>query len=90
MPWLFGLSNLCQRGTPSSFHDWDSNSFSKDIRICIARHSDMQKPGVAGLSVDKNQDKSAHRRREPNYVQTLSQNTRGNDNVTTRKKWFWI
>ena len=43
-------------------------------------HSDMQKPGVAGLSVDKNPDKSAHRRREPNYVQILSQNTRGFDN----------
>ena len=32
--------------------------------MCIARHSDMQKPGVAqaGLSVEKNPDKSAHRR----------------------------
>ncbi len=40
--------------------------------MCIARHSDMQKPGVAGFSVEKNPDKSAHRRREPNHVQTLS------------------
>ena len=37
----------------------------------------MQKPSAAGFSVDKNPDKSAHRRREPNYVQILSQNTRG-------------
>jgi hypothetical protein len=48
--------------------------------MCIARHSDMQKLGVAGLSVEKNPDKSAHRRREPNYVQILSQNTKGFDN----------
>jgi hypothetical protein len=48
--------------------------------MCIARHSDIQKPCVAGLSVEKNPDKSAHRRSEPNYAQVLSQNTRGFDN----------
>ena len=37
----------------------------------------MQKPSAAGFSVDKNPDKSAHMRREPNYVQILSLNTRG-------------
>jgi hypothetical protein len=79
MPWLFGSWNFRWRGTFSSSHDRDSNSFNKDIRMCIARHSDMQKPGVAGFSVEKNPDKSAHRRRESNYVQIPSQNTKGSD-----------
>jgi hypothetical protein len=47
--------------------------------MCIARHSDIQKLGVAGLSVEKKSDKSAQRRSEPNYVQILSQNTKGFD-----------
>ena len=45
--------------------------------MCLAHHSDMQKPSAAGFSVDKNPDKSAHMRREPNYVQILSLSTRG-------------
>jgi hypothetical protein len=41
----------------------------------ITRHSEVQKPGVAGLSVDKNPDKSAHRRREPNCMQNTNERT---------------
>ena len=45
--------------------------------MCLARHLDTQKPNVACFSVDQNPVKSVHRRREPKYVQILSQNTRG-------------
>jgi len=45
--------------------------------MCLARHLDTQKPNVAGFPVDQNPVKSVHRRREPKYVQILSQNTRG-------------
>ena len=60
-----------------STHDRYSISFNKGIRMCLARHLDTQKPNVAGFSVDQNPVKSVHRRREPKYVQILSQNTRG-------------
>ena len=61
------------------YHVCDSNSFNKDIRMCLARHSDMQKPSVSDLVVENLPAKSVHRRREPKYAQMLSQNTRGFD-----------
>jgi len=45
--------------------------------MCLASHSDMQNPSAADLSAGKFPVKSVHRRREPKYVQILSQNTRG-------------